>query len=225
MNEISSKNATAQFRPCCSDAARDLGPAAPVFQADLALFLTQADAAAPAFELPVFERNRVIAHHEAAHVAVALACTGTVSEVTIDRGVYLADAKVPDAASWRIYIAFTLAGDIAGRWTNRWTIPIAPADLAWTLKAVRSCGGGRCDICQAVRTATVGLRHPPDDEIVAELRSIEAATTAFVQAPTNWTFIRRLADLLIQLGTVTGVEISAEFGAYAFDLSALNSLS
>lgn len=215
---------TAFFRPCCRDAARDLGAAAPFFQADLQIFLTEADSSAPTVELPVSKRNRMKAYHESGHAALALASGGAVEHVTIDRGVYLADARVPNEASWRTYIAFTLAGDIAGRWSNRWTIPIAPIELDWTLNAVRRCGGGRCDICQAVRTATVGLRHPANDVIVAEIRIIEAATAEFIQDPTNWRFIRRLADLLVARGTLTGEEITAELGAYEFDLSSLKHL-
>lgn len=214
---------TAHFRPCCADASRDLGPAAGLLPSGSKAF-TVADAELPVMDLPIGSVSLAIAAHESAHVAVALATGGDCEFVTVASGRYLAQALPPTSAPWRLHVAYFLAGRIAQDWSRRWTISIHPCEFDWILRAVRACGGGYCDLCRAVRLATVGLGHPADDAIVAEIRLIETATTDFVHHPTNWHFVRRLSDLLIERSTLTGADIDAEFGTYPFDLSPLNHL-
>ena len=196
------------WRACCVDRYEREGAAAPLLSADDQFLTDEADL--PAIPLPNF-RERRLAVHESAHVVAALALGATPSGVSIDGRPVTHTGRARD---WRGDVAVSLAGPLGETYgVARTLIALPTSELDWTIAAVRGCGGGRCDVCQAVRSVVVGLRHPPDETVIAEFRRIERLTADFVSAPGPRVHIARLADFLMEHGELTGDEIENGFGA------------
>ena len=196
------------WRACCADRYERDGAAAPLASADVAPWL-QDDATLPTIPLPRV-RERRLAVHEAAHVVAAVALGSTPTGVSIDGAPV---AYTGAARDWRASAAISLAGPLGETYgMARMLISLPSSELEWTLGAVRGCGGGRCDTCSAVRSIVVGLRHPPHEAVVAEFRRTERLTADFVSAPGPRVQIARLADLLMERGTLDGDLIESEFG-------------
>lgn len=194
---------TVTLRPCCRDARERHGAAAPMF-GDAIGHLCADDAKV---EPVVVETRRSVsvARHECGHAIVALALGGAVSEVTVD-GQPRASCRLPDTAPWRHRVAVDLAGDGAS-----WGA-LPDSELAWHVAAVRNVGGGYCDRCNAARRIVVGLRHPPDTEVSAEYRRVEAMLADFFARPDVRAVVSDLAWTLGDVGTITGDEIIERFG-------------
>ena len=197
------------WRPCCTDRHVRDGAAAPLTSANVPALLVD-DATLPTIPLPRL-RERRLAAHEAAHVVAALALGSAPTGVSIDgRPV----ACTGSARDWRASAAISLAGPLGETYgVARTLIAIPTSELDWTIGAVRGCGGGWCDRCTAVREIVVGLRHPPDADVVAEFRRIERAGADFVSAPEPRVQIGRMADLLMECGTLDGNAIEDGFGS------------
>ena len=196
------------WRPCCTDRHSRDGEATPLAPAEVAPWLAD-DNALPSIPLPKV-RERRLAFHEASHVVAALALGSAPTGVSIDgRPV----ACTGPARDWRASAAISLAGRLGETYgLARMLIALPSPELEWTLGVVRGCGGGRCDTCVAVRSIVVGLRHPPDSDVVSEFRRIERLTADFVSVPDSRAQIARLADLLMERGALDGAEITNGFG-------------
>lgn len=192
------------MRPCCGDAHERHGEAAPLLGAEMPR-LIPADEALPIAALPArFPANT--ARHEIGHALATILLGGTVGKITIE-GQPCAECRLPDSARWRHRVAVDLAGDAA-------TVgELADPELLWHLAAVRNCGGGHCDRCNATRQIVVGLRHPPDEDVIAEFRRIEAVLAEFFERRDVRFIVADLAMWLSDDRTITGNEITERFGS------------
>lgn len=192
------------FRACCSDARERRGAAAPLLSDAIGKFIP-ADLELPEVPAALVRQPANAARHEVAHVLVTLALGGTVGKVTIE-GQGCAEVRLPDMAPWTHTVAVDLAGDAA-------TVgDLTASDLDWHVRAVRNCGGGRCDRCNAVRSLVVGLRHPPNEAVIAEFRRIEATLAAFFSRPEIRELVFELSWWLGDVGAITGSEIIERAG-------------
>lgn len=194
---------TVAMRPCCPDARERHGASAPKFGEAIGHLFEDDEAVEPI--IVETRRSTFAARHEVGHAIVTAVLGGEVGRVTI-LGQALAECRMPADAPWSHRVAVDLAGDAA-------TVGELPeAELKWHIGAVRMCGGGLCDRCRAVRSITVGLRHPPDDQVIGEFRRMEAALAEFFARPEVRSLVSDIAWDLFDEGTITGEYIEDHFG-------------
>lgn len=194
---------TVAMRPCCLNARERHGASAPKFGEAIG-HLFEDDAAVEPIIVET-RRSTFAARHEVGHAIVTAVLGGEVGRVTI-LGQALAECRVPADAPWPHRVAVDLAGDAA-------TVGDLPAnELDWHVTAVRAVGGGMCDRCRAVRSIVVGLRHPPNEDVIAEFRRIETILAEFFARSEVRSLVSDIAWDLFDEGTITGEYIEDHFG-------------
>lgn len=192
------------WRACCGGRSGETSP--PLFPADRPLV------AGPAVVLPARARDERDAIHEAGHVAMGLALGWRLVRATVDGA-----ARVEWHSGCRPLAqgaVVAMAGPVAENWGSRHVVTAANSSLVAIIARVRSCCGGDCDDCQAVRACLVGARHADDAAVVARFRTLESWTIDAVRRPPIWRATRALADKLMVAGTLDGEAATAICGDF-----------
>lgn len=195
-------------RACCRRAATCGRAGGIVEHSGADPVLAEADAPVLAEGLPPPAREPRLALHEGAHAVL-----GTVLDADVE------GARIGGADSAKVFfragapvphrVAMLMAGDVAGRWSERIVWRPGDEELRWLHERIREIDLGGCDSCRAMFWIVTEDQKRTEAEIFARWREIEAQTIEIVRRHDVWHSIKRVADALIEHGEINGERIRA----------------